>query len=149
MKRSRTVLLIVAMAVSVHAAVPGAESLAKLITRQFDANGDTLLDAGEWQAGMKKGFDEVDRDSDGSITAEELDALADPLSHELGGAPAQVVVLLIKKIVLSLDADHNGSVSLKEFTGQTDALFKKLDADSSGSVDQAELQELPLRVIGF
>ena len=131
------------------AALPGGEGLAKLIMSQFDTNADKLLDAGEWQAGVAKGFDQMDTNGDGSITEGEIDGLTEEIAKETGDLAAGVVVALIKKVIMSLDADGSKTVSRKEYTGKAEGIFKKLDSDSDGKVTMAELEELPLRVAGL
>jgi len=141
-----TILLFAAPAL--HAALPGAESLAGLITKQFDANGDSILDQTEWQTGIASGFQEMDGDGDGSTTALEIDSLAGSISKETGELAGKVVTVLIKQLVLTMDTDKDGAVSLKEYTTQATAIFSKLDVNKNGSVEQAELVELPKRLIG-
>lgn len=145
MKTIRSLLLLILATLPLHAALPGADALAGLITKQFDTNADTILDAGEWQAGIEKGFQEIDSNGDGSITAAELDALADPIGNETGEFAAKLVTVLIKQVVLTMDSDKDGSVSLKEYTAQATSIFTKLDTSKSGSVEQAEL---PTKLIG-
>lgn len=142
------ILLTLLAAIPTHAALPGADALAGLITKQFDTNGDTTIDQGEWQSGLEQSFKEMDSNGDGSISGAELDALAGPIGKEIGEFTSGVVTVLIKKIVLTMDGDKDGAVSLKEFTTQATAIFTKLDTSKNGSVEQAELLELPAKLIG-
>ncbi len=129
------------------AAVPGAESLAKLITHEFDTNADGILDQGEWQNGIAGSFDQMDTNHDGSIKPEEVDAMSDDISAEAGDIGGVILVGLIKQALLALDQDGDKAVNRKEFNTLTDGLFTKLDADKNASLTLAELSELPVKMV--
>ncbi len=129
------------------ASFPGAEALAKLVESEFDLNADGKIDQGEWQAGVEKGFKEMDLDGDGLLSSKELDALNSPIAEEIGDFAGKIVAALIKNLVLTMDADKDGAVSLKEYSTLTDPLFARLDANKDSNVDSAELLELPMKMI--
>lgn len=135
------------MAQPVRGAVPGSDLLANLITSQFDSNSDDVVDAGEWQSGTEGGFDEMDRNGDGSISVEEVDALRSEISKETGDLGASVAVVLIKQVLMSLDADNDRLVTRKEYASGCETILKKIDANSDSNVSKAELQELPVRLL--
>ncbi len=129
------------------AAIPGADLLVKLISKEFDTNGDEKIDAGEWQAGCLGGFDQMDANSDGSISVAEIDALKGPIAEELGDFGATVAVTLIKKILLALDKDGDMLISRKEYSDGCEAFFKKLDANGDGQISMAELADMPVKLL--
>lgn len=136
-----------ALSVSAQAAVPGADVLGTLISRHFDSNSDSTIDTGEWQGGMKASFADMDADSNGSLSAADIDGLQDSLKSEAGEIGAAVVVALIKQIVFSLDGDGDKLVSEKEFAEGGEAMFKKLDANNDGQASKEELADLPARLL--
>ena len=140
-------LLFVFSAHMLRAAVPGAESLAKLITHEFDTNSDGILDQGEWQGGIARSFDQLDKNHDGSIKPEEVYALSGDLAEEAGEIVGTILVALIKQALLTLDQDGDKAVSRKEFDALTDGIFTKLDADKNGSLTLAELSDLPVKMV--
>lgn len=128
-------------------AVPGAELLAGLIMSQFDSNSDGVVDAGEWQGGTERGFDEIDQNGDGSISGEEIDALKSEISKETGELGASVAVVLIKQVVMTLDRNDDKLVTRKEYAEGCAGILKKIDANSDGSVSKTELIDLPVRLL--
>ena len=146
MKRLALAAVIALPSVPGFAALPGADLLAKVITKQFDTNSDGLIDQGEWQNGIAQGFKELDADHDGCITGKELDGLAGPLAEETGDLAASLVAGMIKKLVLTMDKDKDGSVSEKEFNELGNDFFTKLDTNKNGSIEAAELLELPAKI---
>ncbi|MDP1592321.1 MAG: hypothetical protein Q8M07_31455 [Prosthecobacter sp.] len=147
MKCLYTASLLFLGAQALPAAIPGAESLAKLITAEFDTNSDDILDQGEWQKGIAGSFDKLDSNSDGSIKPDEVDGMSNDIAQESGEIGGMIIVALIKQALLSLDADGDKAVSHKEYDALTDSIFTKLDADKSTSLTLAELTELPLKMV--
>ena len=141
------VLALVAPAPLPAAELPGLGALADLVMKQFDTNGDSKIDTGEWQAGVAASFTEMDADGDGKITAAEMDALGDVLGKEAGETVAAVMMKLIRPLLLSMDADKDGSVSRDEFTKASTALFTKPDANQDAELTRAELLLLPLKML--
>jgi hypothetical protein len=147
MKASTLFALLLLVASYTHAALPGAEPLARLITSQFDTNSDHLIDAGEWQSGITDSFDKLDSNSDGGIIPDEIDGIQSEIGRETGDLVSGLVTVVIKQVIFSLDADRNNSVSRKEYSDQSGAFFAKLDADGNGSLSQAELESLPTQLL--
>lgn len=135
------------LSASAQAAVPGADVVSILISKHFDSNSDGTIDTGEWQSGMKASFADMDADSNGSLSAADIDGLQDSLKSEAGDIGAAVVLALIKQIVFSLDKDGDKLVSEKEFAEGGEAMFKKLDATSDGRLSKEEIAELPMRLL--
>jgi len=125
--------------------LPGAGALADLVMGQFDTNGDTKIDSGEWQSGASTSFVEIDADQNGKITANEIDALGETIGKEAGAAAGALVPKLIKPLILSMDADGDGTVSQEEFTKKMEVLFAMLDAEKDAQLTRAELIALPMK----
>jgi hypothetical protein len=133
--------------IHVLAALPGADALAKLINSQFDLNTDQAIDADEWQSGISRSFNDMDSNSDGSLTPDEIDGLRGDIAKETGELSSGIVVAIIKQVILTFDKDGDMTVSHKEYDEPSEAIFKKLDADSNYSLSNAELANLPVKVI--
>ena len=147
MKTILCALLVCFAASTASAALPGAETLAKLIMHEFDTNTDDLVDSGEWQGGISESFGKLDENGDGSIQGEEVDGLQKDISDQTGDFAAGLIVALIKQAVLSLDSDGDKLVSRKEYDALTTDIFTRLDADRGSSLTLAELAELPVKLI--
>jgi len=147
MKRFFVILPMLCLWSPVTAALPGAESLAKLIAKQFDTNTDDKIDAGEWQTGIADGFGKLDANGDGSIKSEEVDELKSDIAQASNDIAALLVVELIKQLLTGLDADKDMSVSRKEYDELSLSVFAKLDTDKNNSLVLAELAELPVRLL--
>ena len=132
---------------TVSAALPGAESLAKLIVSQFDTNTDDSVDSGEWQSGIGGSFAKIDGNGDDSLQADEVDALTKDIAKETGDFAAGLMVALIKQVLLSLDSDGDKLVSRKEYSTLSTDIFTRLDTDKNNSLSLAELSELPVKMI--
>lgn len=145
MKRALFALLL--GSTTLTAALPGAESLAKLITKQFDTNSDEILDAGEWQTGIADSFSELDANNDGFIKPEESENLKDDIAAESGDIAAVLIVALIQQVLTALDANSDKAVSRKEYDELSLTIFGRLDADKNNSLTLAELSELPVKLI--
>lgn len=154
MKASRTVILSIIgacaftlVASPASAALPGAESLAKLILHEFDTNTNDVIDAGEWQGGITGSFDQMDANGDEFIHPEEVGELTENIARQTGELAAGLIVALVKQIILSLDADGDKLVSRKEFASLSTGIFTRLDTDKDNSLSLAELSELPVKLI--
>jgi hypothetical protein len=113
-------LFSVAGSVGSAAAQPGPH-LAKL-----DTNGDGAVSAAEFEAGALARFAASDANGDGKVTADEL-TVARTKHAEARFAEE--------------DANDNGVLERSEVTKMPDALFAKLDADSSQTLTKAELEQ--------
>ncbi len=129
------------------AALPGAESLAKLILSEFDTNTDDSVDAGEWQNGIGDSFGKLDANGDGSIQADEIDGLTKDIAETTGDFAAGLIVALVKQVVLSLDSNGDKLVSQKEYESLSTDIFTRLDTDKTNSLSLAELSELPVKML--
>lgn len=139
-------LLVFFFATPAFAQLPGMDMLASLVVKQFDRDNDGNVDINEWQNGTNDGFVEMDRDQDGFVSESELDALADPISEEVGKFGAAACVILIKKILFTFDTDHDRRISKAEYETGCAAIFKMLDVNHDSLLTKAELADLPVRV---
>lgn len=140
-------VLIAFTTLTLQAALPGGAMLAQLISGEFDTNSDEIIDAGEWQTGIGESFGKLDANSDGSIAPAEVDGLSADISPKTGDLAAVLVIGLIKQVVTALDKDGDKLVSQKEFDRLSLDIFAKLDADKNNSLTQAELAELPVKLL--
>lgn len=146
MNRFILALLSLSLANSAPGAVPGAEELAEVILT-MDVSGDNALDQAEYRDGTDDGFDEMDRDRDGKITAVEIDALGGLIGQEQGSVAAAVVPSLIKLMLLAMDQNGDKILSLEEYTKGAQALFTLVDIDKNAVLSRAELTSLPTRLV--
>lgn len=147
MNRLIVSLALLASVVPSMAALPGTESLARLIAKEFDTNADEKIDAGEWQTGVADGFTQLDSNADGSIQTDEVDDLKEDIAEESGDIAALLIVELIKQVLTGLDTDKDKAVSRKEYDELSQSIFGRLDADKNGHLTLAELAELPLKMV--
>jgi len=131
-------------------ALPGMDFLVKEMLDYLDTNGDGILDKGEFIDGTGKSFAELDKDSDGFITAQEMDALAGPLAEGEGGSDllGRATAFLVRSILMTMDANKDNQVSKAEFTTGCETMFDKLDANQDGQLSKAELLAMPARLLG-
>jgi len=135
------------VAIPAFAELPGMDTLASLIIKQFDRDRNAMIDINEWKNGVRDGFTEIDHDRDGFITESEIDTLVEPLSEEFTKFGAPAAVALIKKIIFVFDTDGDRRVSVAEYEESCANLFKTLDANHDGLITQAELADLPTKFL--
>src|ERR1700744_4116854 len=141
---------------SIHAAdppaiaLPGMDFLVKVMLDYLDTNGDGILDKGEFTSGTAKSFSELDKDSDGFITIQEMDDLAGPLAEAEGGSDllGRATAFLVRSMLLTMDANKDNQVSKAEFTKGCEAMFDKLDVNHDGQLTKDELLAMPARLLG-
>ncbi|MDT3314591.1 XopAW family type III secretion system calcium-binding effector [Pseudomonas sp. rhizo66] len=140
------------------------QQLQKELFAKLDSNGDSAVDQDELQSALSqksddgllvnlsKQFGDLDSDASGSLSAEEMTAMAPPPPPPRDQAPDTE---LADALISALDTDGDGSVTATELdsalqtsnnstaTTSTDtsaALLKVLDSDSSGGVSSDELK---------
>jgi len=140
------------------------QQLQKELFAKLDSNGDSTVDQDELQSALSqksddgllvnlsKQFGDLDSDASGSLSAEEMTAMAPPPPPPRDQAPDTE---LADALISALDTDGDGSVTATELdsalqtsnnstaTTSTDtsaALLKVLDSDSSGGVSSDELK---------
>jgi hypothetical protein len=96
---------------------------------KIDANKDGKLARTEFAAVSGKGMGRMDQNADGAISTAEIDA-------ELKKRMEKRRIRLLQ----SLDADGNGTVTNAELDKYAEALFNGADADKDGLLSLAEAQ---------
>ena len=118
MTLSYAIVALLALHVIAHGA-DAADALAKL-----DKNGNHLVDEAEAQAGGRKIFAALDKNSDGLLQPIELNG-------RLGAA-----------VLKAADPDADGTLNPQEYAALITARYKSANANSDGLVDGAELGSL-------
>ena len=106
---------------------------------------------------MQKGFDRVDADKDGKVTASELEPLAakrfmkedangdgSVSSAEIDAALKLVMEKRRNRILANMDANKDGSITKAEVDGFVEAMVKGADANSDGGVSFDEARSFRL-----
>lgn len=83
----------------------------------LDKDGDGAVSQSEYKAFSDFAFDKIDRNSDGVLSADEVD------DHVVGDA------------FRMLDEDGNGTVTAEEFSAQMNEDFSSADKDGDGVLD--------------
>jgi hypothetical protein len=146
-KKASLCVALLVLGTQAFAAVPGADLLAKIIMKDLDRDFDGKIDANEWKDGTFDGFVEMDRNLDNKVVSAEIKTLSEPLSDDVGKVGARICVALIESLFMTLDKDGDHCVSKTEYQDGCDAVFKKLDTDHDGFLTNAELLELPTKLI--
>ncbi len=121
-----------------------AASFAAQIIQQEDKNGDGMISADESRIDSKR-FTELDTDSDGLITQDELLASAKnrpegmgPGRPPMGPPPTGDPTEMATRIIGNDDRDGDGAISLAESPLNSEE-FGKIDMDGSGTLSVDEL----------
>lgn len=100
-----------------------------------DTDHDGYISIAENAAAADNVFDAIDRDQDGSITAQELDAARSALGLAPVPSSAQQIA--------EADQDHDGKLTLAEWIAHEGRMFKAADQNGDGKLSQAEWLMLP------
>lgn len=139
MTRITLIALIAAVGVTSTAAVAiarGGPDQARLF-EAFDTNQDGSITQEEIAAVAATRFANADTDSNGVLTAEEMLAAMDREGTERRAAR-------IERRIERLDTNDDGALSLEESTAgnrRIERMFDRLDADGDGAITQAEAAE--------
>jgi hypothetical protein len=106
------------------AATPAPEAVA-----QNDQDGDETLDLAEVKLAASARFDKLDKDSNGSLDAGELQGL------------------IGKREFNAADSDHDGTLSKQEYLALVERLFNKADVDHDGTLSVQELRSPAARAL--
>ena len=104
------------------------ETFAKI----FDANSDGKVSKEEFLA-KRPGFEHIDGNHDGSVTADEVKAM--PAVQKKGGSGSAFVA--------HFDADADGKVTTAEYDSKRSAFFDKVDKNKDGIIEESELKTAP------
>ena len=106
---------------------------------RYDANNDGMVDRREWNVGQETRFSQLDADSDGSLSHDELVVRASASgSHS---TPTERQVRRRAAYFERLDSDQDGSVSREEFMALAEGRFSRCDLDKNDRTDTAECRE--------
>jgi hypothetical protein len=100
--------------------------------KTFDANGDGKVSKDEFLA-KRPGFDKIDGNHDGAVTADEVKAM--PAVAKQGGTG--------QSFVAHFDTDKDGKVTTAEYDAKRTSFFDKMDANHDGFIEQSELKAAP------
>jgi Ca2+-binding EF-hand superfamily protein len=106
------------------AATPAPDAVA-----ENDQVGDETLDLAEVKLAASARFDKLDKDSNGSLDAGEVQGL------------------IGKKDFKAADSDHDGTLSKQEYLALVEKLFKKADVDHDGTLSVQELRSPAARTL--
>jgi Ca2+-binding EF-hand superfamily protein len=115
----------------------GTELLTRLMV--MDRNGDGVLTVSEVPERMKPMFERGDANHDGKLTGEEIKAMAATQADPQGRPVGRGNFNSMDPIILALDVDKDGVISVEEIAGAPAAL-KTLDKDGDGALNTAELR---------
>ncbi|WP_207867660.1 XopAW family type III secretion system calcium-binding effector [Pseudomonas sp. 58(2021)] len=139
------------------------QQLQKELFAKLDSNGDSAVDQDELSSALSqksndgllvnlsKQFGDLDSDSNGSLSADEMAAMAPPPPPDHNRAPNTD---LADALIKALDTDGDGAINGDELSSalqasestsssssdSSAALLKVLDSDSSGGVSSDELK---------
>ena len=99
---------------------------------KFDADKDGKVSKAEFLA-QRPGFDKVDANKDGAVTAEEVKAM--PAAKKRGASGAGFVD--------RFDTDKDGKVSAAEYDEKRGKAFEAMDKNKDSFVDEGELKGHP------
>lgn len=104
---------------------------------KLDANGDHKISREEFDAYYNKLFDALDRNHDGKLDAKEWVGAQhneEVVSLSTGGYARALGSMTMMK---AMDTDGDHTVSREEFLAAQHAIFDKMDAGHTGTVDAA------------
>lgn len=100
---------------------------------ELDANSDGQLTAEELAAAKQKRFESIDSNGDGNLSADELQAHA-----------AEKAIKRTEKMIERRDANGDGALSLEEMSRDDRAAkrFDRIDRDGDGVISKAEFDQV-------
>ena len=100
----------------------------------MDADRDGAVSAREHAAAATSMFKAMDANRDGKVTEAEMDAA----QQKITGKPAHGSDLASAEKIRMVDRDGDGVLSSREHRRGSRALFRKMDTDGNGSLSKAE-----------
>ncbi|MET3930979.1 Ca2+-binding EF-hand superfamily protein [Lysobacter sp. OAE881] len=115
------------------AAVMAGDDKAKLM----DTDGDGMVSSAEHAAGAKTMFTQMDANSDGKVTAAEMDAHH---AAKMGGKSGDRMKMSSADKIKKLDTDGDGAISAAEHDAGSAQMFTKMDTNGDGNLTAAEMK---------
>lgn len=103
---------------------------------KLDTDGDGMVSASEHAAGSQKMFESMDANSDGNVTATEMDAAHQARMKEGKSTMPMSSADKIK----SKDTNGDGQLSAAENAAGAQRNFAKMDANHDGNLSQTEIR---------
>lgn len=119
----------------------------KRFWKEADTNGDGIISSEEMVAVISVRFKEADANADGTVTRAELLTAVEKRAE--GGRMARHAGMLADGLVMRLDVDDNGTVTLTEVENRARKHFALADFNDDGKVERTELKRLAPRHGGF
>lgn len=109
--------------------------------QDYDANGDGKVTDAEFKAGREAKYKAFDLDGDGKVSvAEYVEEYRERLDAELEKRrTAQIRQTFVRYGVL--DTDHDQNMSIDEFHGSGSRMFKRLDTNGDGVIDEKDTSD--------
>ena len=108
----------------------------------YDADGDGVVTASEFEAVAKQRFDRMDANHDGVIDAGEIAAIRARMEERRGDRPDGGGGGGRPDMLAELDANNDGQITQAEALAASAARFAKLDKNGDGKLDAAEQEGL-------
>ena len=100
----------------------------------MDANNDGVISSAEHAAGAKTMFTQMDTNSDGKVTAAEMDA------HHASRMKGEKMKMSAADKIKKIDTDGDGAISAAEHDAGSAKMFTKMDANGDGNLTAAEMK---------
>ncbi|MDR0184679.1 EF-hand domain-containing protein [Lysobacter arvi] len=104
--------------------------------KMMDTDGDGMVSSAEHAAGAKTMFTRMDANSDGKVTAAEMDAHHAAKMAGKGDKMKMSSADKIKKI----DTDGDGAITAAEHDAGSAQMFTKMDTNGDGNLTAAEMK---------
>jgi Ca2+-binding EF-hand superfamily protein len=152
MNRKTAIALGASLLVATAAAAYASERLGdgnpgKRFWKEADSNGDGTISSEEMVAAISVRFKQADANADGIVTRVELLEAVEKRAE--GRRMARHAGMFADGLVLRLDIDDDGKVTLNEVENRARKHFALADFNDDGKVERAELKRLAPRHAGF
>lgn len=110
---------------------------------EVDANSDGQLSQEEMAAHHKAKFDKADTDGNGALSQAEMKAQMEARMQERAQKRAERGDKMMARMIERHDANGDGELGFDEMKGDREAkMFARMDADKSGTISAEELEQM-------